>query len=225
MPRYLNMNRYPHDIRSPLVSSNLMLDSLVRKAETTGDTESREISETLKKTYTQVILLVEDLLALEKAEAKLSLNLQLFDIRDLCQDALKTVSPQSESKEIRISNNVESATVIVDKLRILQVLNNLLTNAIKYSKNGGDIALSSSLSAEFITIAVEDNGMGIATDEIPNLFGKFFQSKNQISAEGFGLGLAIAKMVVESHGGTIGVTSELGKGSRFWFSLPLDGME
>jgi len=207
------------------MSSNLMLDSLVRKAEAIGDVESKETSERVKQTYTQVILLVEDLLALEKNEAKLNLNPQLLDISQLCQNAIESVSPQADSKGTRITNSVQSTKVIVDSLRILQVLNNILTNAIKYSKNHSTIALSSTQSQEFITISIKDDGVGIAPDEVPHLFEKFFQSRNSLPGQGFGLGLAIAKMVVESHGGSIGVDSELGKGSRFWFSLPLDEME
>lgn len=218
------LNMITHDIRSPLMSSNMMLDSLVRKAEATGDHESKETSERLKQTYNQVILLVEDLLALEKTEAKLILNPQLLDINQLCQSAIEGLSTQAETKGITFSNCVQCTKVIADKMRILQVLNNLLTNAVKYSKNGGTIIVASKESPEFITVSVKDEGMGIAADEIPHLFEKFFQSRNALPGQGFGLGLAIAKMVVEGHGGLIGVNSELGKGSTFWFSLPLDEM-
>lgn len=216
------LNMITHDIRSPLMSSNLMLDAITRKAEASGDSESKELGDKLKQTYKQVIFLVEDLLALEKTEAKLNLNLELFDINPLCQTALDAVSPQASAKSISISNNVESTTVIADKMRVLQVLNNLLTNAVKYSKNGGSVIVSSKLDTEFITISVKDDGPGIPSDEVPHLFEKFFQSRNASQQQGFGLGLAIAKMIVDNHGGAIGCESKLGEGSTFWFSVPVD---
>jgi signal transduction histidine kinase len=216
------LNMITHDIRSPLMSSNLLLDSLVRKADATGDSEGKEISDRLKETYKQVILLVEDLLALEKPDAKLNLNLQSFDIRQLCQNAVESLSQQALLKKVTLTNSVESRNVIADKMRILQVLNNLLTNAIKYSKHGGTILVSSKQDPEFITVFIKDNGAGIAADEIPHLFEKFFQSRNTLPGQGFGLGLAIVKMVVENHGGSMGVESKLGEGSTFWFSIPVD---
>ncbi|HEY9730517.1 MAG TPA: HAMP domain-containing sensor histidine kinase [Drouetiella sp.] len=216
------LNMITHDIRSPLMSSNLLLDSLVRKADLVGDEESKEISDRLKETYKQVILLVEDLLSLEKSDAKFNLNQELFDIAQLCQSAADTLSPQAGVKEISIANKVESVNVIADKQRILQVLNNLLTNAIKYSKNAGTIIITSKKDAEFITVFVKDEGPGIEPDDIPHLFEKFFQSRNTLPGQGFGLGLAIAKMVVENHGGKMGVESRPGEGSTFWFSVPVD---
>ncbi len=218
------MNMIAHDIRSPLMSSNLLIDSLARNAQSSGDLQSVETSERLKQTYKEVILLVEDLLSLEKNEAKLSLNPQLLDIDKLCQSAIDGIAPQAQAKSITISNDVKSTKVIADELRILQVLNNLIANAIKFSKHGATITVSSSEKQEQIIISVKDEGMGIEADEIPNLFDKFYQSRNAPPGEGFGLGLAIAKMVVESHDGEIGVTSEPGKGSTFWFSLPLDNL-
>ncbi len=217
------LNMITHDIRSPLMSSNLLLDSLVGKAQSTGDADSMETGERLKNTYKKVILLVEDLLLLEKSDAKLKLNPQVIDVETVCQSAIETALPQAKSKGINLENLVEPCQLIADKMRIEQVLSNLLSNAVKHTSKGGSIVLSSEKTAEYLTISVKDKGAGIDADEVPHLFEKFFQSRNAAAGEGFGLGLAIAKMVIDGHDGKIGVESEVGKGSTFWFSLPLEG--
>jgi signal transduction histidine kinase len=162
------------------------------------------------------------LLLLEKGETKLKLNPEVVNLKDLCQSASDTVHPQARSKSIKIDNAVESCELIADRMRVEQVLINLLSNAVKFSERGGSVSIVSERSDEFVTISVNDAGKGIDADECPHLFEKFFQSRNAASGEGFGLGLAIAKMIVEEHDGKIGVRSEVGKGSTFWFSLPLE---
>lgn len=216
------MNMIAHDIRSPLMSSNLLIDLLNGRAKASGDQLSVENAERLKQTYKKVILLVEDLLLLEKSDAKLKLVPQVVNMRDLCQSAVETVMPQGESKKITIRNEVESCELIADQMRIEQVLNNLLSNAIKFSSAGGSISVLSERSDKFLTISVKDEGAGIKTDDLARIFEQFYQSTSVAAGEGFGLGLAISKMIIDSHDGKIGVRSEIGKGSTFWFSLPLE---
>ncbi len=182
------LNMITHDIRSPLMSSNLLLETMHNQAQTNGDEKSLEASERLKQTYKKVILLVEDLLLLEKGDAQLSLNPQVADVRTICASAAETVMPQADSKGIEITNNVESCQLIVDKMRIEQVMNNLLSNAVKFTDRSGNVVISSKQDREFITILVSDTGSGISADEIPHLFEKFFQSSDSAAGQGFGWG-------------------------------------
>ncbi len=112
--------------------------------------------------------------------------------------------------------------VVADRVRILQVLTNLISNAIKYSAEGGKIEISGRIKDSSVTVAVKDNGRGIDEQELPFVFDKFFQASNSSGSRGFGLGLAISKLIIVSHGGNLGAESAAGSGSTFWFSLPLD---
>ncbi len=120
-------------------------------------------------------------------------------------------------------NTVPGAEIVADRGRILQVLNNLLSNAVKYSPQGMPVEVRGALTEDEITISVVDQGKGISDNEVPYVFDKFFQSGD--SNQGYGLGLAICQLVITNHQGKIGVKSKLGKGSTFWFSLPLDTLD
>jgi two-component system sensor histidine kinase ResE len=133
----------------------------------------------------------------------------------------------SESKGIRLVADVVGGLpdVVFDPDRIEQVLNNLIGNAVKFSKSGTTIRLEVRNREREIEFAVSDEGLGIDRQEIPSLFGEFQQTSTKATAgeHGSGLGLAICKRLVALHGGKIDVESEPGKGSRFWFMLPVGG--
>ncbi len=114
-------------------------------------------------------------------------------------------------------------TINVDKDRCTQVLANLISNALKFSKNGSEVKVNGIIEAEQIRFNITDNRPGIPDSELPKLFQKFRQldSSDTRKSEGTGLGLAVSKALVEQHGGHIGVQSKVGFGSTFWFELPL----
>ncbi len=217
------MNMITQDIRSPLMSSDLLIEIVSSQAQENNDEKSLVATERLRRTYSKVVMLIEDLLLLEKGETQLNLDLGVADLDKLCASAVETVLPQAKSKGIKVTVSVEAEQVIVDKLRLEQVLNNLLSNAIRFTDGGGTVSIVSEKSSEAIKVSIQDSGCGIPADEISQLFDKFFQSSNSTDGKGFGLGLSIAKMIVENHEGKIGVKSEVGKGSPFWFTLPLEG--
>ena len=112
--------------------------------------------------------------------------------------------------------------VSADAERIGQVLSNLVGNAIKFTPSGGKITVSAASDGDFVRVSVSDTGTGIAKEQLPHIFDRFWQSsKSTIRARGAGLGLPIARGIVRAHGGKIGVASETGKGSTFWFTLPI----
>ena len=131
--------------------------------------------------------------------------------------------PYSQNKGIDlIFNNPDSQCMAnVDKNKILQVLTNLTHNAIKYSEEGGKVEIRLSRQGNDFIIEVQDHGKGIPEEDIPLIFEKFYQSKATRGHSGIGLGLAIAKHIVETHGGKIHAQSRVGKGSVFYFSIPV----
>jgi histidine kinase len=113
--------------------------------------------------------------------------------------------------------------LIADPLRIEQVLNNLVGNAIKFTPDGGEVVVRASVEDGMLRCEVSDTGIGIAKEDTPKLFQRFTQldMSNTRSASGAGLGLSIVKAIVDAHGGQVGVASEPGCGATFWFTLPL----
>ncbi|PYO99295.1 MAG: hypothetical protein DMD61_07665 [Gemmatimonadetes bacterium] len=155
----------------------------------------------------------------------MELRLEPLDLRTVLREAADSVRAQLEARKHQLAIEPLRDRVVIqaDRGRLRQVLLNLLSNAIKFTPDGGRIALSARLEdAGRVHIAVSDSGIGIAPEDQGKLFQEFVQLDASASRryEGTGLGLALSKRLVELHGGTIGVESELGKGSTFWFTLP-----
>jgi two-component system, OmpR family, sensor kinase len=172
--------------------------------------------------------LVDDLRELTLAEAGQStLNIQSVSIGGILQTAATSFSPAADAQDIRIQVETnEDLVVRADPDRLAQVLGNLMANALRHTPSGGTINIqgkASSREPRFLTIAVSDSGEGIAPEELPRVFDRFYRGDRSRSREsgGAGLGLAIAKAWVKMMGGEIGVESENGRGSRFWFTLPI----
>jgi len=219
------MDMIAHDIRSPLMTSRLVADKLTDVIKGAGLDASLPLTARLRRMLLQLNLLVDDLLVVEKLEhGSLELNLDLADLKAVVDEAIETARPQAEKREVTLINKMPDMEmeVVFDSLRIMQVLNNLLSNAVKFAPEKSSIEVFSKLEKDCVTVSVSDKGPGIKAQDISRIFDKFFQSGDGQSHKGFGLGLSICKMIVESHGGDIGVDSTPGSGSTFWFSLPVD---
>lgn len=210
-----------HELRTPLsnVSGYLeaIRDEVIKPEPSTISSLSEEVD--------LLSRLVDDLQELALADAgELKLNRQSEDIAQLIQQAVKAVQTKVLAKglEINVDITANLSSVNIDYQRISQVLRNLLENAIKHTPNGGKITVSAVQQESFIRVNVEDDGEGIPAEDLPNMFERFYRVDKSRTrhAGGSGLGLTIAKRLVESHGGTISVQSELGKGSCFSFTLP-----
>ena len=170
--------------------------------------------------------LVDDLRELSLAEAgQLLLNLQATDVRALLQTAAASFAPVAEAQDLSLAVEVNGGLPFVkaDPDRLAQVVRNLLSNALRHTPGGGKVTVSASAEKKMIRVVVADTGDGIPADELRYVFDRFYRGdKSRARASGgSGLGLAIAKTWVAAMGGEIGVESEPGRGSRFWFTVPV----
>lgn len=169
--------------------------------------------------------LVNDLLDLSKMEAgMMKLRLEFHDPRALIDTVIgQLITFAAQAGVILVSTVPEGLPeVSCDGQRIDQVLVNLVTNAVKFTPNGGQVTFSAESAGDFVVFCVSDTGKGIPDDALPRIFDKFYQvqSSTESGARGTGLGLAIVRHIVELHGGQVRVESLVGKGSRFCFTLP-----
>jgi signal transduction histidine kinase len=170
--------------------------------------------------------LVNELQELSLAEAgELKLVYQTEDITNLVKQAVTPWQPQLTAKEISLTLDLPDnlSLVNIDWQRVNQVLHNLLENAVAHTPKGGTITVAAAKQGDWVEVSVSDTGEGIPVEDLPHIFERFYRvDKSRARATGgSGLGLTIAKRLVEAHGGTITVESKLGKGSRFSFTLPI----
>jgi PAS domain S-box-containing protein len=174
-----------------------------------------------------LLAVVNDLLDISKIESGgIKLTLERFDTFEILDEVLAVITPLAEIKCIAIENRIARNTAVVaDRLRFKQILYNLLSNAVKFTPQEGRVWIKAATEGETFTICVGDTGIGIGPDEQEAIFEEFHQvaSTENLAAAGTGLGLTITRTLVQIHGGNIRVESELGKGSRFLVSLPVDG--
>lgn len=173
-----------------------------------------------------LLALIDDLLDVSRMQAgRFSLAPEPMALAEVAKGALEPLAPLAARKGLTLVNRVPATlpALEADPQRIGQVLSNLLANAIKFTPEGGRIELRALREGEHLRCEVEDTGVGIASEDFPKLFQRFSQLDSSYTRRvgGAGLGLSIVKGLVEAHGGTLGVQSELNRGSVFWFTLPL----
>lgn len=218
-----------HELRTPMTSIRGYADMLNKGLVGDLNDQQREFAEAIRRNVERMRVLVSDLLDISRIESgRLRLTLQSLTLGETLREALQTVGELFEEKQqIFIQDLPETLPqVFADTNRITQVLTNLLSNASKYTPRGGTIAIRAWVSDDeplFVHCAVIDTGCGISAEDQQRLFVKFFRSDDPAVREqpGTGLGLAIARNLLEMHGGRIWVESEKGKGSTFFFSLPI----
>ncbi len=212
-----------HDLRNPL-STIAMASSLMLDEELTPDIRARQLR-AIKRAGERMNRLVQDLLDVAKLEAgRLALKTQQVDVAAIAAEAQDTLGPIADAKSIRLTTDVAPGltAVQVDPGRVQQILSNLVGNAVKFTPAGGRISISATSGDGAVQIAVSDTGPGIPADRLDQVFGRFWQA-DRADRRGLGLGLAIAKAIVDAHGGRIWVESEEGNGTTFYFTLPPAG--
>ena len=215
-----------HDLRNPLHHILIGAQNLLEGPEDIG-----EIASSINRSAGEMLRLIEDLLDVEQiAVGKLTLHYDEHDVSEIIKVAVEEFKEDAASKEITLSAKPKEVCgyVVCDRNRVMQVLSNLIGNAIKFTPAKGQVCVSCQRTGpegKEVQVSVSDTGEGIAPEKIDTIFERFSQIHNQYR-RGIGLGLYIAKMMVEEHPGRIWVESKLGEGSTFHFTLPLrSGLE
>ncbi len=215
-----------HELRTPL-NSIIGFSELLEK-QLFGELNERqqEYVKDIRESGEHLLALINDILDLSKIEAgSMELDLNEFYLPELLQGSLRMFSEKAMKKNVRLEMDVDDSTgmIVADARKIKQVIYNLLSNALKFTPEGGEVCLSASIEGSNVIVNVIDTGIGIAQADMHKLFKEFSQVDGSLSRrhEGTGLGLALSKKLVEMHGGTINVESQPGKGSRFYFSIPV----
>jgi two-component system sensor histidine kinase BaeS len=214
------MTMLAHDLRSPLSAAQMTLRSFLAQ-NTHSDKQEQSRLKGASQNINRVISLVEDLLTIDKLEAgKLELQRELIEAKAFIDDSFEAVRALAEAQDVVLKNDVGSIVIDADRLRMMQVMQNLLSNAIKHSPKKGTITVTSEQRPSEMVLRVVDEGSGISPEYAGKLFEKFYQAGT--GQEGFGVGLAITKMIVVAHGGRCGATANSDVGSTFWIALPAD---
>ena len=211
-----------HEFRTPLTSIKASVSSLLTTP-SLNDDERKELLTVIDEETDRLNRLVGEASEMAQLDSGMvKLDLKPHDMADAIDSALEATRHLLQKHKVEVSIASGLPPVMMDVERIREVITHLLENAGKYSPAGTTVTVTAERQARDIVVSVADHGPGIDSFEQPLIFEKFYRGRNQqYAAHGTGMGLAIAKVIVEAHGGTIGVVSQLGSGSVFSFSLPL----
>lgn len=213
-----------HELKSPLTSLNGFLHILNLKTSRFQDEQISALIQKSKKQSDKILAIITGFLDVVRlGESQIKLNRRPFDMAHLVKDAEQDSLERITSHRI-IYHPVEFTPVVADKDKIEQVLINFINNAVKYAPEGSEINVTCITEGDWAYSSVLDQGMGISENDQKHIFDRFFRvdSNAMDKITGFGIGLYICKEIIERHGGQIGVESQIGRGSKFWFKLPIE---
>lgn len=210
-----------HELKTPLTSIGIYSQVLQKQLKKLNDKKALELQEKINKQLANLTELVKELLDVSAIERKkMKLNKEEFLVKELAEEIVESLRFVSDH-ELELDWHTKSP-VVADRERIRQVLINLVSNAIKYSPQNTKIRIRSKKKDNMIVVSVHDAGIGIPEQEISKLFGRFYQAGNgEKTYPGLGLGLYISNQIIAIHGGQMWAESKVGKGSTFYFSLPI----
>jgi signal transduction histidine kinase len=209
-----------HELRTPLTAMQAEIEVALRDSQLTK-AQAVELLQSNLEEVEKLRRLSDGLLNL--AQQQKPVNLTPIKLRPSVDEALKRVEKSATDKKIVISDNIKDLNLKADSYSLSELLVILIDNAIKYSPEGSKIQISSASAGKFGKISIKDQGIGIKATDLPRIFERFYRSdtsRSKTQAEGYGLGLAIAKKIADSFGGAIEVRSAPGKGSTFTILLP-----
>ncbi len=212
-----------HDLRTPLMSMLISLAMITEGRAGPISDRAKELLQSCETGVERLIALVKSLLDAEKIKSgKMNLDRRQLPLSVIVDSAVDAVAAFASQHEVNIELQTKDMEITADGERIVQVVINLLSNAVKFSPTGGSVKIANVDTAQYVEIRVIDQGRGVPADYKDIIFERFQQVSTTDATEkgGTGLGLPICKAIIEEHGGTIGVESEEGKGSTFWFRLP-----
>jgi heavy metal sensor kinase len=210
-----------HELRTPITVMLTQTQSALARTREAAD--YRETIEACQRATQRMRRLIESLLELARLDAgQETMKRMNFDLCSTASECVEAITPLAAERGIRFDCNLEPAQSSGDPERIAQVITNLLTNAIHYNRDNGEVHIRTAQRDGVATLTVSDTGNGISRDDLPHIFERFYRAEKSRSTGRTGLGLAISKAIVEAHGGTIEVASELDKGTTFTVRLPLN---
>lgn len=214
-----------HDLRTPLTSIQLCLSMATMGAYGEMSKQGFQCISIAERSCQRLITMINQLLDIEKLQAgMLELDVRMGPLDDVIQRSADAVRSFADESHVAIATQPVDCQVYADSDRLVQVMVNLLSNAIKYSPKEGTVSITTNVDADTVEIRITDQGRGIPPEYMSAIFERYKQvdKTDKREKKGTGLGLPICKAIVESHGGEIGVDCELGKGSTFWFRIPLN---
>jgi PAS domain S-box-containing protein len=210
-----------HDLRNPLNTVTMAISLMLENTPVENVKERRQV-EIVRRAADRMNRMIQDLLDVKRMESgRLGIDAQPESAASLVSDTIEMLRPIATGSTIVLEANIAEnlLPVLADSARIQQVLSNLVGNAVKFTPREGRVVVSAEPIDGGVRFCVSDNGPGIPPDQLPHIFGQFWQAMPS-DRRGIGLGLAIAKGIVEAHGGMIWVESQVGSGSNFYFTLP-----
>ena len=217
-----------HDLRTPLTSISGNASNLISNGNDIDDATKKQIYEDIYDDSLWLINLVENLLAVTRLEeGRMNINLTTELVGDVIAEALKHVHTKSETQKITVIQPDDLLLAKIDARLIVQVLINLLDNAIKYTPSDSQITITAKKSKKMVCVSVADNGNGISDEQKSRVFDMFYTGTNKIAdcRRSIGLGLSLCKSIVNAHGGEITITDNVPHGAIFTFTLPVGEVE
>ncbi len=209
-----------HDLRSPITRIRGAAEMTITSPAEKEDYDF--MAGNIVEECDRLLEMINTMMDISEAEAGLSkLNISQIDVSQITEETCELFRPVAEDKNIRIIQNLAENTIsYADKQKLQRVVSNLLDNAIKYTPPGGIVTVTVSGTADQIMVSVNDNGIGISRDDLPNIFKRFYRCDRSRSLPGNGLGLSWTRAIIQAHGGNISATSILNERSTFTFTLP-----
>ena len=217
-----------HELRAPMTAIRGYAELLYRQAAGPINEQQGDFLEIIQNNVVRMAALVSDLSDISRIESgQLKLVLERIQLEGCITEAIKNMTPRIEENELEVELKIPAGipAVIADPKRVLQILENLLSNACKYTPKGGKVQIQAYPGTKGVRLEITDTGIGISPDDQAALFTQFFRADHPVVLDqpGWGLGLHVTRRLVELMGGEIGVKSALNQGSTFWFTLPYSG--
>jgi signal transduction histidine kinase len=225
------LNMVSHDLRTPMTAIKAYTSIMRENIGKLNQQSQEKYLDIIIKQGDRLTRLINNLLDIQRFEAgKMEMDFELLDMREIAIESVDAFMALAQEKNIKLEKSIPSNRIIISghRDRLSQVMSNLLSNAVKFTPENGRIMVSVKIITEddkgAARVTVSDNGPGIPVDKQDRLFQKFHQvhEEERHKEQGTGLGLALVRQIVEYHNGRVGVTSEPGKGSNFYFLLPLE---
>jgi len=215
-----------HQIRAPFANMRWVTDLLMSKKNGPSGEKQDEYFKILRENSQRLEELIDKIITVSKIEqGSLPLKKEPASLKKLVEKVIFEFKPFAEASNVRVSLEAEDnlPEVLADASQVREVMENFVDNAIKYTREKGEVKISLSSKGNSVCLKVKDSGVGIPKEDQKYIFRKFFRSESAMKkqTQGSGLGLFIAKSIIESHRGKIGFISQEGEGSTFWFTLPI----